>query len=60
LNPFDLVVALVLGGIGVAVAVSLALDGGSVLEILLVLLLFGAIVLRWVVHALDWERIWRR
>jgi uncharacterized membrane protein YcaP (DUF421 family) len=60
LNPFDLVVALILGGIGVAVAVSLALDGGSALEILLVLLLFGAIVLRWVVHALGWERIWRR
>ncbi len=60
LNPFDLVVAIALGAMGIALAVVLALDGGSAIEVVLVLVLFGSIVLRWVAHALSWQRMWRR
>jgi hypothetical protein len=60
LNPFDVVVAIALGAMGIALAVVLASDGGSAIEVALVLVLFGAVVLRWVAHALSWQRIWRR
>jgi hypothetical protein len=60
LNSLDAFVAVALGGMGVALAVVLALDGGSVVEVLLVLIVFGAVVLRWLQHALSWQRIWRR
>ena len=60
LNPFDALVALVLGGMGVALATILALDEGTVVEVLLVLVLFAAVTLRWVLHALGWRGLWRR
>ncbi len=60
MNPFDLVVAVALAAMGLAFAVVLALDGGSVIEVLLALIVFGAIVLRWIVHALGWQGLWRR
>ena len=45
---------------GVALATILALDEGTVVEVLLVLVLFAAVTLRWVLHALGWRGLWRR
>jgi len=58
----DLLVAGLLAGFGFALVIVLAIQGGTAIEVGLVVLVFGAGTLRWLNTSWGWEPIrrWRR
>jgi hypothetical protein len=57
----DLAVGVLLAGFGIALALIIAVQGGTAVEVALVLILFGAGTLGWMNQSFGWEPIrrWR-
>lgn len=59
----DVLVGALLAGFGVALVVVLIVDGGTLLEVSLVVLLIGGMTLNWMRSSYGWETLsefWKR